>query len=259
MFRIFERAVSRLLRPSLAAGFLFVLSGIDVAGVGVTGHGVTGIGGTFVGQILSGPAGVAHAQQAAPAEPAKAPAKPDIAKGEKIASEVCVACHAIDGNATAPANPKLAGQHPAYLAKQLANFKPAPGKDKAERENAVMAAFSATLSEADMRNVAAYYASQQLKPSAASKAEYAELGQTIFRSGIADKGVPACASCHGPAGKGIPSQYPHVAGQWADYHVSQLKAFQAGTRANYAPMSTIALRLTDREVQAVSDYMAGLR
>ncbi len=239
MFKRFGRMASRLARPSVVATFI-VAGPVVAASLGVL-H-------------AAGAIGVAHAQ-AAPA----AAAKPDVAKGQKIASEVCVACHAIDGNATAPVNPKLAGQHPAYLAKQLANFKPQPGKDKAERVNAVMAAFAAQLSDADMKSVAAYYAAQSLKPAAASKADLVQLGQSIYRSGIADKGVPACASCHGPSGKGIPAQYPLLGGQWAEYTASQLKAFQAGTRANYVPMSVIALRLNDREVEAVSDYIAGLR
>ncbi|MGE0313192.1 MAG: cytochrome c [Lautropia sp.] len=236
MLKRFERAAARLARPSVVAAFVVA---------------VPVVAGALGWQHPAGAIGAANAQAA--------PAKPDVAKGQKIASEVCVACHAIDGNATAPVNPKLAGQHPAYLRKQLANFKPQPGKDKAERVNAVMAAFAAQLSAADMANVAAYYASQPLKPAAAAKPDLVQLGQSIYRSGIADKGVPACASCHGPSGKGIPAQYPHVAGQWAEYTLSQLKAFQAGTRANYAPMTMIALRLTDKEAEAVSDYIAGLR
>lgn len=206
-----------------------------------------------VGLIAGGLSASARAQ--APA----APAAVDPAKGEKIAQEVCAACHGADGNSTAPVNPKLAGQHPEYLAKQLANFKVAPGAKSAERVNAVMAAFAAMLGDADMKNVAAYYAARPLKPSAAKNAELAELGQAIYRGGIAEKGVPACAGCHGPSGLGLPAQYPRLAGQYAEYTEAQLVGFRSGARMNNASMTTIAARLSDKEIKAVSDYVAGLR
>ena len=195
-------------------------------------------------------AGSASAQQPAAADPAAA---------QKIAAEVCAACHAADGNSTIPANPKLAAQHPAYLFKQLKDFKPAGEGKKAVRDNAVMAAFASTLSEQDMRNLAAFYGGQTLKPTAARNKELVELGREIYRAGIASKGVPACAACHGPTGSGIPDQYPRLSGQYADYTEAQLTAFQAGTRANNPTMAHIAERMTPREVKAVSDYIAGLR
>lgn len=183
----------------------------------------------------------------------------DPAAAQKIAAEVCTACHAADGNSTTPANPKLAGQHPAYLFKQLKDFKPAGEGKKAARVNPVMAGFVATLSEADMRNLAAFYGGQALKPTAARNKELVELGREIYRGGIMAKGVPACSGCHGPTGGGIPDQYPRLSGQFADYTESQLAAFQTGARANHAPMMQIAERMTAREIKAVSDYIAGLR
>lgn len=187
------------------------------------------------------------------------PAKPDLQKGSQIAQQVCVACHGADGNSPTPANPNLAGQHADYLYKQLTEFKVKEGETTARRANAIMAGFVAGLSDADMRNVAAYFASQEQKPTAAKNREWVELGQKIYRAGIADKGVPACAGCHSPNGAGIPAQYPRLQGQYAEYTESQLVAFRQGERLNSAQMTTIAERLSDREIKAVSDYIAGLR
>jgi cytochrome c553 len=191
---------------------------------------------------------------------AQAPAKPDAAKGQAIAGQTCAACHAADGNSPIAANPKLAGQFYEYLHKQLSNFKP-QGTKKAERDNAVMAGMVAPLSPADMKDVAAYYASQKLKPAAARDKELAALGQKIYRGGNAATGVAACSGCHGPAGTGIPAQYPRIAGQYPEYIEAQLKAFRAGTRANdpNGMMRSVAARMSDREIQAVSEYAAGLR
>jgi cbb3-type cytochrome c oxidase subunit III len=195
--------------------------------------------------------GAAHAQDAK---------KIDVAKGQQIASQVCAACHGADGNATAgPANPKLAGQHADYLYKQLVNFVPKQGAKEAERANAIMMAFASQLSDEDKRNVSAFYASQAKKPSTAKGKELVELGQTIYRSGIPGKQVPSCAGCHGPAGAGIPAQYPRLSGQWAEYTESQLVQFRGGQRKNSAQMNAIASRLSDAEIKAVSDYIAGLR
>jgi len=188
-----------------------------------------------------------------------APAKVDPARGQQIAGQVCAACHGADGNATSPANPKLAGQHPDYLYKQLVNFVPKQGAKEAERANAIMAGMAAGLSDADRRDLAAYFANQPLKPSSARNKDLVTLGQSIWRGGIAEKGVPACSGCHGPAGAGIPAQYPRLGGQWADYTESQLTQFRAGTRRNNAQMMTISARLSDTEMKAVADYIAGLR
>lgn len=187
------------------------------------------------------------------------PAKPDAAKGQTIASQVCAACHGADGNSPSSVNPKLAGQIPEYLAKQLANFKSESGK-KAERENPIMAGMAATLSPDDARNVAAYYASQKPKGGASKSKELVYLGQKIYRAGNPATGLPACAGCHGPTGAGIPAQYPRLAGQHADYTTAQLKSFHDGQRANDTNkmMRTIASRMSEKEMLAVSDYIAGL-
>lgn len=192
--------------------------------------------------------------------PAKAAtAKPDAGKGQTIATQVCAACHGADGNSAITINPKLAGQIPEYIAKQLANFKAAPGK-KAERDNAVMAGMVANLSGEDMRNLAAYYGSQKAKDGASRNKELIGLGQKIWRGGIAEKGVAACASCHGVNGAGLPSQYPRLAGQHSEYTESQLKAWRLEQRSNDPAkmMRTTAGKLSDREILAVSDYIAGL-
>ena len=191
---------------------------------------------------------------------AQAPAKPDAAKGQGIASQACAACHAADGNSPAAANPKLAGQFYEYLHKQLANFKPEAGK-KAARDNAVMTGMVTGLSAADMQNVAAYYAGQKLKPAAAKDKELVAVGQKIYRGGIAATSVAACSGCHGPSGAGIPAQYPRISGQFAEYIDAQLKAFRSGARSNdpNGMMRGVAARMTDREIQAVAEYVAGLR
>ena len=177
-----------------------------------------------------------------------------------IASQVCAACHAADGNGTAPANPKIAGQFPGYLHKQLMDFKAQGGK-KPARESAIMAGMVANLSEADVAALATYYAGQPLRPSGAADKDLASLGQKIWRGGVAASGVPACAGCHGPAGAGIPSQYPRLAGQFAEYTVAQLKAFREGARVNdpSGMMRGVAARLSERQIRAVAEYAAGLR
>jgi cytochrome c553 len=165
-----------------------------------------------------------------------------------------------DGNSAQPENPKLAGQFPEYLYKQLTNFKPQGGA-KSERENPIMAGMVANLSDGDMHNVAAYYAAQSYRPAAAQDKDLAAQGQKIFRGGIPKSGVAACAGCHGPTGAGIPKQYPRIAGQFAQYIEAQLKAFRLGARANdpNGMMRGVAARLTDPEIKAVAEYTAGLR
>ena len=187
-------------------------------------------------------------------------AKADPAKGKQIATQVCAACHAADGNSVAPANPKLAGQFPGYLYKQLSNFKAQGGK-KAERENPIMAGMVANLSDADMRNVAAYFSGQKLRPDVAQDKDPAAAGQKLYRGGNATTGVVACAACHGPSGAGIPVEFPHIAGQWAAYIEAQLKAFRSGARANdpNGMMRGVAAHMTDHEIKAVAQYVAGLR
>ena len=185
---------------------------------------------------------------------------PDLAKAKQTAESVCVACHSADGNSLLPENPKLAGQHEDYLYKQMREFKGWNGAAPV-RENAIMGAMVAGLEDEDMRGLARYFASFELQPETSKNLETMELGQKIWRGGIASKGVPACASCHGPAGAGLPAQYPRLSGQFADYSAAQLKAFRDGGRANdpNRMMRMIALKMTDAEMNAVADYAAGLR
>lgn len=182
-----------------------------------------------------------------------AAAKPDPAKGQAKATEVCGACHTFDGTRGVATYPILADQHAAYIVKQLTDFK--AGK----RSDPVMSAMAAALSDDDIRNVAAFYAGKQAQPGFAKSKDLAQLGEKIFRGGIAAKQVPACAGCHSPNGAGIPTQYPRLAGQHEGYAATQLKAFRAGTRTNGPMMVTIASRLSDQEIQALADYMDGLR
>lgn len=196
---------------------------------------------------------IAHATEGAKS-------KADPAKGKIVAESICVACHGADGNSMTSANPHLAGQIEPYIYKQLVNFKAVDGKPAA-RDNAIMAGMVAALSDEDMRNVSAWFASQKLKPAVAKDESKIALGQRLWRQGDFKKGVPACAGCHGPAGAGIPAQYPRLSGQFPEYTAAQLKAFRVGERANdpESMMRTIAAKLSDVEIAAVAEYAAGLR
>ena len=190
----------------------------------------------------------------------QAPAKADPAKAKPIAESVCVGCHGVDGNSPAAPNPNLAGQHAAYIAKQLSNFKPV-GDKPALRDNAIMAGMAAGLSDEDIRNLAAYFSQQKLTPAVAKDEKLIAEGQKLWRMGDFEKGIPACAGCHGPAGAGLPAQYPALAGQYAEYTEDQLKKFRAGERGNDPEkmMRMIAAKLSDQQMKAVSEYAAGLR
>ncbi|MCK9380798.1 MAG: cytochrome c4 [Sulfuritalea sp.] len=191
---------------------------------------------------------------------AKAVPKGDAARGQTIVSTVCVACHGPDGNSPIPVNPKLAGQHPDYLLKQMKNFKGTDGKPP-ERVNAIMNGMIAAYDEGQMRDLAAYFSTQTQKGETAKNRETIERGQKLYRGGDQAKGLPACAGCHGPTGAGIPAQYPRIGGQFPEYMEAQLKSFREGTRTNdpNKMMRTIALKMTDSEIKAVADYIAGLR
>ena len=190
----------------------------------------------------------AVANEAAPAK-----YKPDLAKGEASFGAVCGACHGADGNSPTGAYPKLAQQHPEYLVKQLQEFK------SGKRDNAVMKGFASALSDEDMRNIAFWLASQKSAPGFAQNKDTVRLGERIYRGGIADRQIAACAGCHSPNGAGIPAQYPRLAGQHAGYTEAQLKAFRDGVRHNNAQMTGVAAKMNDREIKAVADYIAGLR
>jgi cbb3-type cytochrome c oxidase subunit III len=180
-------------------------------------------------------------------------AKPDVAAGEAKYTAMCAACHGADGNSGSPENPKLAGQHADYLAKQLSEFK------SGKRANAIMSGMAAALSDEDMKNVAAWLSAQKPKAGFAKDKETIALGERIYRGGVADRQIAACAGCHSPTGAGIPAQYPRLSGQHAQYSATQLTAFRDGVRKNSTQMSQIAAKLNDREIKAVADYMAGLR
>ena len=187
------------------------------------------------------------------ADEAKDPAKPDLAKGGTISATVCAACHTADGSRGIPTNPILQGQIADYLVKQLAEFK------SGKRANPIMMPMASTLSPEDMRNVAAFYASKSAKPGLSRNPATVALGEKIWRGGIAEKAVPACAGCHGPAGSGVPAQYARLAGQHAEYVSTELGLFRSGKRSNSPQMMTIAARMSDAEIAAVSDYVEGLK
>lgn len=187
------------------------------------------------------------------AEEKPATPKADLAKGQASFSTICVACHNADGNSSTPAYPKLAQQHPEYLISQLQAFK--AGK----RAGTVMPGFAAALSDEDMKNISYWLASQKNKPGQAKDKELVFVGERIYRGGIQDRQIPACAGCHSPNGAGIPSQYPRLGGQQSEYLIGQLNAFRDGTRKNSAQMTGVAAKMNDREIKAVADYISGLR
>jgi cytochrome c553 len=215
---------------------------------------------------LIGVSGLAIANDAAPAAAAEAkpvvPGKPkvDPAAGEALYSNgdasrgvtACLTCHGPKGQSATATWPKLSAQHAAYITKQLKSFK------EGTRPNPVMMGMSTALTEQDMQNISAFLVKQPVSQGVAQNKDTIELGQSIYRGGIAAKGVPACAACHSPNGAGIPSQYPRLGGQWADYTNAQLLAFRDGVRKNSSQMTTIASKLSDQEMKAVSDYIAGL-
>ena len=193
------------------------------------------------------------------ADPAATKKPVDIAKGKAAAAAVCAGCHMPDGNSVIAQNPILAGQHAAYIEKQLLNFRLKPGAKEPERNNAIMLGFATMLSEDDMRNLGAFYASQTPKSASPKRKELVAVGERIYRAGVPEKGLPACAGCHGPGGAGIPAQYPKLAGQHPEYTEATLNAFRGGQRKNSGQMITIASKMSDAEVAAVSEYVASLR
>ena len=259
-----------------AAGIVAAISGVAIAQ-----------------QATTAPAAAQPAAAAPAAGAAAAPAAATVAfsidqvqnmpvgveRGKAIATGLCAACHNADGNSVVPLQPKLASQHMAYLEKQLHDFKVAEGaktaaranmlNDKGEAVPSTMGSQVTLLSkdpkqfDNDVKSLALWFTTQKLVPASASNADPASsnLGKRIYTGGIVSKGVPACAGCHSPTGAGIPNKYPRVGGQFADYSVQQLKAFREDVRTNSPQnqMQDIAKRLTDTEIKAVADYMAGVR
>ncbi|HSU23617.1 cytochrome c4 [Comamonadaceae bacterium OTU4NAUVB1] len=205
-------------------------------------------------------AGIAQAPEAPAASgtPAK-PAKPDPARGDTIFnaapanSQSCASCHNADGNSAVAANPKLAQQHPEYIVKQLQEFK------SGKRKSAIMKPYASALSDQDMRDIAWFVGAKSVKTGFAKEKDLVALGEKIYRGGIGERQIAACAGCHSPNGAGIPAQYPRLGGQHADYTTAQLVAFRDGVRTNSPQMTGVAAKLNDREIKAVSDYIAGLR
>lgn len=203
----------------------------------------------------------AQAQVAGAAHGAAAVVKLDPAKGATLYDggdaarglPACVSCHGAAGNSTIAANPKLAGQVSNYVYKQLVEF------TGPTRAHPIMTTYAKMMTDDEKKNVAAYLAAQAPKGGAAKNKDTLELGRKIYRGGIAERGVAACASCHGAAGAGVPIQYPRLAGQHQDYSVAQLVAFRTGARKNSVQMTTLAQRMSDDEMKAVADYIVGLK
>lgn len=185
-----------------------------------------------------------------------APASAERGNAEAGKNKVpaCAGCHGADGNGGAdPTWPRLAGQNSGYIAKQLADFKSGTRKDP------IMQGMAAALSPQDMNDIGAYYEGLKPKPGAARSKETIKLGERLYRGGNAKTGVAACMSCHGPSGNGIPPRFPRVSGQSAAYTEKQLLAFKSAKRANDGEaMTRTAFRMSEEEIKAVSDYMAGL-
>ena len=227
MNRVFQPAACAAIVKSLLASFL------------------------IVGSALA--ADAAHAPAAAAkADPAKGGSLYDTGDNAR-GLPACTQCHGAGGNSTINTNPKLAGQIDTYIHKQLVDF------TTPNRNQPVMTTYAKMLSDDEKKNIAAWLATQQPKQGAARNKDTLELGRKIYRGGIADRGVAACASCHGATGAGLPAQYPRLAGQHQDYTVTQLQAFKTGARSNSPQMATLAKRLSDDEMKAVADYIAGLK
>ena len=182
----------------------------------------------------------------------------DAKKGAALAQGLCAACHASDGNSVIPSNPILAGQHYSYLKNQLNYFQVKEGESKAKRENAVMLGIASGLSSDDIDNLSAYYSQQTIKPSYASNIELAKAGEVVYKAGDDVRGIPSCSSCHGPRGLGVPGQFPRISGQHATYTASTLKSYKNGSRANNNQMMEISSRLTEGQINALAEYLAGL-
>ena len=200
--------------------------------------------------------------------------RPDIAKGEELFVNgdldrgviACVTCHGTGGNSTIPVNPSLAGMPHEYISKQLHDFQPkdggTPARGGPDGAPSPMAPMAAPLTAEDISNVALYLSKQSVDPelaATASNEDTMERGQLIWRAGLADRRVPACASCHSADGAGLPGKYPRLSGQHPGYIADQLRMFRSGDRANSPEMHEIADRMSDADIAAVADYAAGLR
>jgi cytochrome c553 len=197
-------------------------------------------------------ADAAHGAGAPKADPAKGGALYDTGDNAR-GLPACASCHGAAGNSAIATNPKLAAQVGAYLHKQLVDF------TTPARNQPIMTTYAKLLTDQEKTDIAAYLSSQQAKPGAARDKATLDLGRKIYRGGIADRGVAACAGCHGATGDGVPAQYPRLAGQYQDYTFAQLQNFKAGSRSNSPQMGALAKRMSDEEMKAVADYIAGLK
>jgi cytochrome c553 len=178
------------------------------------------------------------------------------AEAGQAKSATCMGCHGVDGNSANPEWPSLAGQHPSYIVKQIKHFK------SGERQNPLMTPMAMILSDQDAEDLAAFFASQTPRPTGETEPSKLKAGQRLFRGGNSATGVPACAGCHGPAGRGIPgAAFPAVAGQHATYSAAQLRAYKTGARASdpNSMMRAIAAKLSEEEIDAVASYLQGMR
>ena len=211
----------------------------------------------LIALALCAPLFVAAADEAAPAAAAKDAFTQGDATAGASKAPVCFACHGPGGNgAINPEWPKLAGQHSSYIQDQLKDFK--AGK----RKNPVMLGQAAGLSDDDMRNLAAYFATQKAIPGVASKDSIA-VAEKLYRAGDTARGIPACSACHGPTGAGnAAGQFPRLGGQNSAYAANQLKSYKSGERGTQGKgqmMASIAGKLSDQEIQALSSYISGLQ
>jgi cytochrome c553 len=183
-----------------------------------------------------------------------------LPRAQQIVNEVCANCHAADGNSVIPTNPSLAGQSARYIATQLDHFK------TGLRKNPIMNGMAASLTAEDMSALGTYFSQQKPKGSVAKNMELATQGQKLYRGGRPETAIPACAACHGPDGAGIAVQYPRLAGQSAQYTYDRLRKFRElsdrggddDPNANGRMMMSVAAKLSDADMRAVAEYLAGL-
>jgi cytochrome c553 len=207
--------------------------------------------------VTAAPVTVTVAPVTVTAAPGTVSAAPGTVSAAPVISNTCATCHSADGNSASPAFPKISALSEKYTVKQLQEFKKG---DKGKRNNAVMQAIANELSEQDMHELASYYAKQKRSVSEAS-ATNIELGQRIYRAGNPKTGVPACSGCHMADGAGNNfAGFPNISGQNAEYIAAQLHAFKAGERSNdlNSMMQTITAKMSEQEIEAVSNYVSGL-
>lgn len=211
--------------------------------------------------LLAAIAGAGYASAVSAQAPAAPAAKPDLARAQTIAKDVCAACHGADGNSASPANPNLAGQQAEYITLQLMNFQ------AGIRVNPVMQGMAATLKPDEMRALGIYFSQQKPKGLGAKDPALAAAGQKLYRGGDIATGIPACSACHSPNGSGVAKNYPRLAGQYSEYTYAQLKAFKNDERGadkegkdyNGKIMTTIAFKLSDAQMRSLAEYTSGLR